>query len=176
MLFCVLTALDICGSSRCPSYSWPWACIIYVQCVPVFKIPASTKHHSFSLVWLPNAELLPGIKSLFTPWNLVRLTDYSPWVMTSPPPRLLWLSVLLCPPYSQFRTFLHLCWLWMWFQTTGPEKLSVCRAGIYSLQHPAKSLVILEGPLPNYRKDVAFLSLWPPLQGVGLRCHCDSQV
>ena len=34
-----------------------------------------------------------------------------------------------------------------------------------SLQHPAKSLVILEGPFnPNYRKGVAFLSLWFPLQ------------
>ena len=37
-----------------------------------------------------------------------------------------------------------------------------------SLQHPAKSLAILEGPFnPNYRKDVAFLSLWPPRQGGG---------
>ena len=121
-------------------------------------------------------KLLPEehIKTLFTHDGIWWDSQLFPLGLTSPS-LLLWLSVLLCPPYSQFPTFLHLCWLWMWFQTTGPEKISVCRAQTLFPTTPSKV------PLWFWRarltqttgKTLPFCPFGLLFRWVGLRCHCE---
>ena len=131
LLFCVLTALDVCGSSRCRSYSWPWAlCYLCSEVCTCIQNPAAKKHHSLSLVWLLECwsfSLRNMSRASLPTMESGEIASYSPLVWPLPPSSCAD-SVLLCLPYSQFPTFLHLCWLWMWFQTTGPQKILVCRA------------------------------------------------
>ena len=168
LLFCVLTALDICGSSRCPSYSWPWAlCYLCSEVCTCIQNSAATKHHSFSLVWLPECWSF-SLRNISRPslpmMESGETASYSPLVWPLPPSSCGWVSY--CAHLTASSLPSCTCADCECDSKLQDQKRS-WSAGhrLCSLQHPAKSLVILEGLFnPNYRKDIAFLSLWPPLQ------------
>lgn len=181
LLFCVLTALDICGSSRCPSYSWPWA--LYYLCsevCPCIQNSASTKHHSFSLVWLPECwsfflrntsrASLPTMESGET-------ASYSPlvWPLPLPPPVAECSIVPTLQPVPYLPAPVLIVNVIPNYRTRKALGLQGRDSVPYNTQ---------QSPWRFWRarltqttgKTLPFCPFGLLFKGVGLRCHCDSQV
>lgn len=181
LLFCVLTALDVCGSSRCRSYSWPWAlCYLCSEVCTCIQNPAATKHHSLSLVWLPECwsfSLRNISRTCLPTMESGEIASYSPLVWPLAPSSCGWqcpivpalqpvsylpAPVLIVNVIPNYRTRKDLG-----LQSTGSVPYNTQQSPVWFWRARLTQTTGKAWPFCPF----GFLFRW-----VGLRCHCGCQV